>query len=212
MRQKTAAGTQYVLFITKITDYERKLTMEIFDLVLLSLGLAMDAFAVSVTNGMTIHKIKLKQAGVIALTYGVFQGIMPVVGYALGIGFSAYMESLSCWVALILLCAIGMKMIYEGFKCTREGTCKLRPFVLSLVLTQAVATSIDALMVGVTFVAVRAPLFIATGTIAAVTALISFSGVYIGKKFGDIFKSKSEILGGGILILIGIKIFLEAKI
>lgn len=184
--------------------------MGFLDLILLAIGLAMDAFAVSVANGMTIYKINPKQACAIALAFGGFQGIMPAVGYALGLGFSVYMESFSCWIALILLCGIGAKMIYEGLKCTREGVCKLRAFTLGLVLTQAVATSMDALMVGVTFAAIKTPLLTAAGTIAAITAMISFSGVYMGKKFGDIFKTKSEILGGGILILIGIKIFIEA--
>ncbi|OQB12406.1 MAG: putative manganese efflux pump MntP [Firmicutes bacterium ADurb.Bin193] len=180
--------------------------MGLFDLISIAVGLSMDAFAVSLVNGMTMLKLKARQALVIALFFGFFQGLMPSLGYAAGVGFTKYINAFSHWIALFVLLIIGGKMVYEGIKCRNEK-CAIKVFCLKLIAIQAVATSIDALMTGVTFAAGGVSLFTAVLIISPITFVISYAGVYVGKKFGDLFKSNSEILGGVILIIIGLKIF-----
>lgn len=183
--------------------------MGIVELLFIAIALSMDAFAVSVTNGMTILKLKVKHSVIIALAFGFSQLLMPILGYYLGMGFEAYINAFAHWIALILLSFIGGKMVIEGIKCKNENKCGIRCFSLKVIIVQAVATSVDALMVGVTFAAMGANLLFSVSMIGIITFLISLSGVYIGKKFGDMLKSKSEILGGIILIIIGLKIFIE---
>ncbi len=183
--------------------------MKLIDLVLIALGLSMDAFAVSVTDGMTLIRLKTWNRFVIALFFGAFQALMPVFGYYLGQGFEYYIKTFAHWVALALLLLIGVRMLIEGRRCETDNNCKLKVFSLKLIAVQAVATSIDALMVGITFAAMDVSLAFSVAVIGLITFAMSIVGVYTGKKFGCLLKSKSEFAGGCILIAIGIKIFVE---
>lgn len=182
--------------------------MKQVDLLLIAVGLSMDAFAVAVTNGMTMPRLRLKHYLIISLAFGFFQGLMPSLGYFLGHRLEFFINTFAHWTALILLAAIGGKMIVEGVRCKNEE-CRIKCFSLKLVIIQAVATSIDALMAGVTFAAMHVTLSFSVSVIAVTTFLISFAGVLMGKKFGGMLKAKSEIFGGAILVLIGLKIFFE---
>ncbi len=177
--------------------------------VMLGFGLAMDAFSVSVSDGMLLGKIKLKNAAKIALFFGFFQFLMPVLGYLAGTTFSGIIEAYDHWVAFALLGIIGGKMIFEAFSEKDEDTPKANPLGFKTLLILAVATSIDALAVGITFATINTPVLISSAIIGIVTFFISLSGVYLGSKCGDIFGNKAEIAGGVILILIGAKILIE---
>lgn len=186
--------------------------MGLIEIFLIGIGLAMDAFAVSICKGLNMRKFNLKQAGIIALFFGGFQAFMPFLGWALGKQFEKYITSVDHWIAFFLLSIIGGKMIYESLKKDDgdEGEDEdLDRFSLKNILILSVATSIDALAVGITFaflnVNIVEPIFI----IGVVTLLISFIGVVIGNKFGSKIGGKSELLGGIILCLIGIKILFE---
>lgn len=185
--------------------------MDFFELFLVAVGLSMDAFAVSVTNGMCMRKILWKRVLLIAAAFGIFQGLMPLLGFLLGSAFSSFIESIDHYVALVLLAAIGAKMIFEALKKPKEGeSCETAAsLTIPALLLQAVATSIDALVVGVSFAAVRVDIIPAVLFIAAVTFLICVFGCLVGKRFGELFSSGAEIFGGVILIILGIKIFLE---
>lgn len=176
----------------------------------IGLGLAMDAFSVSLTNGLCIKNIKMKDAFLIAFFYGFFQFIMPVIGFFAASIFKGYIEKVDHWVAFVLLFLIGIKMISEALEkrkeCSKDEEKKLSLKVLTL---QAVATSIDALAVGVGFVALKLPVFSSCILIGVITFILCFLGVFIGKKAGNIFKGKAEIIGGIILIAIGSKILIE---
>lgn len=199
--------------------------MNLLSLILTAFGLSMDAFAVSITNGMRMKKITNNNAAKIALYMGGFQGVMPVIGWALGLGFKDYITSVDHWIALILLSIIGGKMIYEAVQEkrhpeegketeTNDGDDDLKNNDEELVsnkelLLLAVATSIDALAVGVSFAFLNISILSSASIIAIITFTMCFIGVKIGKKCGSFLKDKAEIIGGIILILIGINIFLE---
>lgn len=180
--------------------------MSIVEIVLLAIGLSMDACAVSATNGLCYKQLKLKHIISIGLAFGIFQGIMPLIGSLAGTLFTGQIESVDHWIALILLGFIGGKMIYDSFK-KEEKQCKV--FSFTLLLAQAIATSIDALAVGISLAAVKADIFTAAAIIAGITCVLSIAFVYIGRRLGDKLNSKAEIFGGTILILIGLKIFIE---
>lgn len=178
----------------------------------LALGLSMDAFAVSVSDGICYQKEK-KKLVIAAISFGVFQALMPLLGYLAGAVFSSYVESVDHWIALILLGFLGGKMLGEAIKNLRhpEGEACAVSFTYKLILTQSVATSIDALAAGVTL-AVAYPNtnpFLAVALIGAVTAICCLFGAFAGKKFGALMKDKAAVFGGLILIAIGIKIFVE---
>lgn len=183
--------------------------MNIIEILSIAVGLSMDAFAVSICGGMNCKKTKIKNALKVGLCFGIFQALMPFIGwFAAGSLFSKYIEKFDEWIALILLCFIGGKMLYDGiFKQDDEDCININDFKTLLVL--GIATSIDALMVGITFVTSYKSIEILTplAIIGFTTFLISFFGVYFGKKSGDILGNKSTIAGGIILILIGLKIF-----
>ena len=182
--------------------------MGYFEIILIGIGLSMDAVAVSMTNGMCLKQMHVKHAFVTALAFGLFQGIMPLIGYFAGSVFAEKVNAIDHWLALILLGFIGGKMVYEAVKSDEDHTvCKVLTF--RLLLVQAIATSIDALAVGVSFAALTVNIISSVCIIAATTFILSFIAVYIGKKFGDLLKQKAEIVGGIILILIGLKIFVE---
>lgn len=185
--------------------------MELFmELFLIGVGLSMDAFAVSVCKGLGMSKVNKKQTLLIGLFFGGFQAFMPFVGWVLGTQFKQYITAFDHWVAFILLSFIGGKMIWEVFhpdEDMEEG--KDQPFLLKELLMLAIATSIDALAVGIIFALQQYPILEAISIIGVVTFLLSVLGVYIGNFFGSRYKNKAELAGGIILIGIGLKILLE---
>lgn len=187
--------------------------MSVLSLLLIAIGLSMDAFAVSVTKGMTIKDIKFKDSIKIAVYFGIFQGLMPVIGWVLGIGFKDYITSLDHWIALILLSILGGKMIYEAVKSKGKEDKEEEKCVQAIdnkqIILLAIATSIDALAVGISFAFLDTSIIMASSIIAIITFFICSMGVTIGKKFGDLVSSKAEIIGGVILIVIGVRIFIE---
>lgn len=190
--------------------------MGIIELLLLAVGLSMDAFAVSIGNGLTMKKSSIKAALAIAFSFGLFQALMPTVGYFLGSAFENVIKEFDHYIALLFLGFIGGKMIFDGIKEIREKRSgkgeEEKPFKLSFgtLLIQAVATSIDALIVGVSFAALPdVNIWAAVSLIGVTTFTISIFGVFFGKKFGQLLGSKAEIFGGLILVGIGIKVFVE---
>lgn len=183
--------------------------MGIIGLILLSAGLAMDAFSVAVCKGLSMKKLNIRSGIIIALFFGVFQGAMPLIGYFLGSRFSGYINSVSHWVAFILLGIIGGKMIWEAFHDEETETETEYKLALGELTVLSVATSIDALAVGIVFAAAKVNLILSVIMIAVITFVISFAGVVIGNKFGSRFEKKAEITGGVILILIGLKMLLD---
>jgi len=181
--------------------------MNILEIVLIGVGLAMDAFAVSICKGLSMQKMSLKKAVIIAVYFGGFQALMPVIGYFLGSAFSGFVGKVDHWIAFGLLAIIGINMIVESFK-NEENKLNDRTDVKTM-LALAVATSIDALAVGITFALFDNNIFLEAAIIGVVTFIISFAGVKIGNVFGDKWGSKAEFVGGCILILIGLKILLE---
>lgn len=183
--------------------------MIFFEIILISIGLAMDAFAVAICKGLNMRKIDYRQAIIIALYFGFFQGIMPLIGWLLGVQFQQYITAFDHWIAFILLSFLGGKMIYEAIKSKSEECCKEVPFKHRDIFVLAIATSIDALAVGVSFAFLKVDIISSVITIGVITLILSFIGVIIGNKFGVKFKSKAEIFGGVVLILMGLKILLE---
>lgn len=167
----------------------------------------MDAFAVSVCKGLSVRTIKLRHIIATGLWFGGFQALMPLVGYYVGIHFADVVSCVDHWIAFVLLGFIGGNMIKESFSAEDEHVDP--DFTFRTMLTMAVATSIDALAVGVSFAFLRMEIWLSVLLIGLVTALFSMAGVKIGNVFGSRFKSKAEFLGGFILIFIGIKILLE---
>lgn len=174
---------------------------------LTGIGLAMDAFAVAVCKGLKMQRLNYKHMGLIALFFGGFQALMPLIGWALGKSFEAYIKNIDHWLAFGLLLFIGGKMALESFKEDDEDCCD--KFDIKELIAMAIATSIDALAVGIAFALQKINIFIAITVIGVVTFLLSALGVLIGHKFGAVYKSKAELAGGIILILIGVKILLE---
>ena len=181
--------------------------MSILEILLIAVGLAMDAFAVAICKGLSMKKINLKKTLIIGIYFGLFQAIMPAVGYFLGSFFENLVIQVDHWIAFILLSVIGINMIKEVFSKDDEQCNDSVDFGTMVVL--AIATSIDALAVGITFAFLKTNIIISALTIGIVTFLISVAGVKIGNKFGDKFEKKSKFAGGLILIFIGLKILLE---
>ena len=184
--------------------------MSITELLLISVGLAMDAFSVSVCKGLSMKKIDLKGGFITALFFGVFQGGMPVLGYFLGSRFTNVVSSFSHWISFGLLAFIGGKMIWEAIQDddNEEGGREYR-LALNELTMLAIATSIDALAVGIVFAAEKTNLLFSVTMIGVITFALSFLGIFIGHKFGSRYEKKAEIAGGIILILIGLKLLLE---
>ena len=184
------------------------LYVEIF---LIGIGLAMDAFAVSICKGLAMSKLNKKQTVIIALYFGGFQALMPLIGWILGIRFQQYIVAVDHWVAFILLAFIGGKMIYEAVKGEEDEAIEVKDASLDhkeLVML-AIATSIDALAVGITFAFLDTPIVPAITIIGITTFIICILGVVVGNFFGSKYKNKAEFAGGLILVLIGSKILLE---
>ena len=181
--------------------------MGFLEIVVISVGLAMDAFAVSVCKGLSMKKMNWKSAVIIAFYFGIFQAVMPVIGFFLGNTFRQLVESLDHWIAFILLSIIGGNMIKESFDDELEKRNENVDVKTMLVL--AIATSIDALAVGITFAFFETNLLLSILMIGFITFFISLAGVKIGNRFGDKFQNKAELTGGIILIVIGLKILLQ---
>ncbi|MCH5251922.1 MAG: manganese efflux pump [Lachnospiraceae bacterium] len=181
--------------------------MEIWELLLLAVGLSMDAFAVSICKGLSVSKLKIRHAFIVGVYFGGFQAAMPLIGYLLGKQFQALIVSVDHWIAFGLLLLIGANMIREALsEEEEEGNAS---FAFRTMLPLAVATSIDALAVGVTFAFLEVSIFPAISVIGITTFLLSAAGIKIGNIFGAKYQKKAEIFGGVVLILLGVKILLE---
>ena len=176
--------------------------------VLLALGLSADAFAVSLSSGLTIRHMKINKALKIALFFGVFQALMPVIGWLAGLSFRGLILAFDHWVAFGLLSFLGGRMIYAANQ-EESDEKKINPLDSYTLLTLSVATSIDALAVGLGFSVLKTSILAAVTTIGFITFFLSFIGVFIGHKFGNLCQKQIEILGGAILIIIGCKILIE---
>ena len=200
--------------INRRTLGKREKNMVLFiEILLIGVGLSMDAFAVSICKGLGMTKVNRKQALTIGLYFGGFQALMPFIGYMLGIRFEKYITSIDHWIAFILLGFIGGKMVYEAVKEKDDDAVVEKDLALNQgeMLLLAIATSIDALAVGIMFAFTYDSLNIywAIAIIGLTTFVLSIIGVIVGNFFGNKYKKKSEIAGGSILILIGVKILLE---
>ena len=179
----------------------------VIELFLLGVGLSMDAFAVSVCKGLGMKKLNKKQSLIFGLYFGGFQALMPAIGYILGAQFQEAIASIDHWIAFVLLALIGGNMIHEALDNDEEEADASLDVKTMFLL--AVATSIDALAIGITFAFLKVNIIPAVCFIGIVTFIISFAGVKIGNVFGARYKNKAEIVGGIILILLGLKILLE---
>lgn len=200
--------------------------MSIITIILTAFALAMDAFAVSITKGMTLKKLTKGTAIKIALFFGVFQAAMPLIGWILGISFQSYIKAIDHWIALILLSILGGKMIYEFYEGRKEKKLeedaenevsstlesegnKIYEISNKELTTLAIATSIDALAIGISFAFLNVNIISSSLIIGIITFMLCFIGVITGRKVGGVFKDYAELIGGVILILIGINIFNE---
>ena len=181
--------------------------MHIAEILIIAVGVSMDAFAVSICKGLSVRTLQPKHAALTALWFGGFQALMPLIGYFLGVSFTDFVSSVDHWIAFILLGIIGGNMIKESFY---DDECEYSPdFSIKAMFPLAVATSIDALAIGVSLAFLRVDIWSAVLLIGLVTGAFSAAGVYLGKFFGCRYKSKAEFAGGIILILMGLKILLE---
>ena len=181
--------------------------MGLIELCILSIGLAMDAFAVSVCKGLSMARMKWKNAIIIGAYFGYFQALMPVLGYLLGYNFQDRISNIDHWIAFILLGVIGINMIKEAV--SKENDVHNDSVKFKDMIVLAVATSIDALAVGITFAFLNVNLILAISLIGIITFIISVLGVKVGNIFGDKYEKKAEFAGGIILIFLGIKILVE---
>lgn len=181
--------------------------MGFLELFLIGVGLSMDAFAVAICRGLKMTKLNYRQMSVIALFFGGFQALMPFIGWLLGSQFEQYIVKFDHWIAFVLLGFIGGKMIVEAFGKDDEDCCDELNIKELFVL--AIATSIDALAVGITFAFLKVQIGVAVSIIGVTTFILSAVGVAVGHHFGARYKQKAELAGGIILILIGLKILLE---
>lgn len=185
--------------------------MGILELLLIGVGLSMDAFAVAICQGLCMPKLNWRHGAVIALFFGGFQALMPLIGWVLGSQFAGYIQNIDHWVAFVLLVLIGGNMVREALSpeeeevaCSVESKLDYKQLFL-----MAVATSIDALAVGVTFAFLEVPIIPAISIIGCTTFCLSLVGVVVGNFFGTRYKKRAELSGGIILILLGAKILLE---
>ena len=181
--------------------------MTILEILLIAIGLAMDAFAVSICKGLSMKKMNWKKALIVGAYFGIFQALMPIMGYFLGSTFEDLVTHIDHWIAFVLLVAIGGNMLKEAFANNSENCNDNVDFKTMSIL--AIATSIDALAIGITFAFLQVNIWTSAIIIGIVTFAISIIGVKIGNKFGDRYERRAEIVGGFILIFMGIKILLE---
>lgn len=181
--------------------------MGILSILVIAVGLAMDAFAVAICKGLSMKKMNWSKALIVGGYFGFFQAVMPIIGYLLGVGFHEKVTSVDHWFAFILLSAIGINMIKEAL--SKEEDCKNDRVDFKEMVVLAIATSIDALAVGITMAFLDVNIITAVLAIGIITFIISVIGVKIGNIFGDKYEKKAEFIGGVILILMGLKILLE---
>jgi len=181
--------------------------MNLITVLFIAFGLSMDAFAVSITSGLAISRLRISHAMRIALFFGLFQAVMPIVGWLAGMGLRDIISGVDHWIAFVLLTVIGIKMIFESSKMKEDKASD--PLDVYTLLILSVATSIDALAVGLSLSVLNVAIITPVVIIGITTFLFSFAGVYIGKRVGHLFESKIELAGDLILIGIGIKILAE---
>jgi len=182
--------------------------MSFTEIILIAIGLSMDAFAVSITLGLSVSRLKTKEYLIPGIYFGFFQALMPFIGYYTGALFSDKIQNLEHWIAFVLLGFIGGKMIKESFSKDEEINSE-NPFGIVKMLLLAIATSIDALAVGITFAFFKINIYTAIIIIGLTTFVISIGGVIAGNIFGAKYKSKAEFFGGVVLVLLGLKILIE---
>ena len=182
--------------------------MGLLEIILIAIGLSMDTFAVSITLGLSVKKLNVKQLLLPGIYFGLFQAIMPLIGYVAGINFTGKIQYLDHWVAFLLLGFIGGKMIKNSFSKEEEKVSE-NSFLFMALLLLAIATSIDAFAVGITFSFFNVNVFTTIIIIGLITLIISIVGVKIGNVFGTKYKSKAEFIGGVVLIIIGLRILIE---
>jgi len=182
--------------------------MGLTEIIIIAIGLSMDAFAVSITLGLSVKKPKIKEILIPGIYFGFFQMLMPLIGYLAGINFAGKIQNSDHWVAFVLLGIIGGKMIKESF-CDDDDKVNENSFLFLKMLLLAIATSIDALAVGITFAFFEINILKTIIIIGLTTFVISICGVKIGNIFGTKFKSKAEFIGGAVLIILGFKILIE---
>lgn len=180
--------------------------MSVWELFILAVGLSMDAFAVSICKGLSVKSLKPRHMVIAGLYFGGFQALMPLIGYLLGVQFQSLIQEFDHWIAFVLLVLIGVSMIRESRECPDELNDS---FSFKTMLPLAVATSIDALAVGVTFAFLQVSILPAVSFIGVTTFVFSAAGIRIGNLFGAKYKSRAELVGGLVLILMGVKILLE---
>ena len=185
--------------------------MDWIQLILIAVSLSMDAFAVALCKGLCMKKINYRHAGVIALAFGFFQAAMPLIGWFLGKQFERFITPIDHWIAFVLLGYIGGKMIWDALHEDNEGqACPVdQKLDMKELLIMAVATSIDALAVGITFAFLQVSIVPSVCAIGLITFGLSFVGVVVGNRFGNRFQSKAQLAGGTVLVLIGLRILLE---
>lgn len=192
--------------------------MPFWELFIIAVGLSMDAFAMSVCRGLQMRVLRLSHTFVIALTFGVFQALMPLIGHALGQQFSSLIEAWDHWIAFLLLAFIGGKMLFDAFTekndaqktgAPKDGAKPTEALCMRELCAMALATSIDALAVGITFACLRVPVFRAVTVIGTVTFAVTALGVFLGHVYGEKHQKKAMLAGGMILVGIGIKILIE---
>ena len=179
--------------------------MNLIELILIAIGLSMDAFAVAICKGITLKKTTVKEAAIVALFFGGFQALMPIIGYYIGESFHGFIESFSYFIAAALLIILGLRMIKQS----REEKDTVKGLDFKNLIVLSIATSIDSLAVGISFSFVNVSLIPAVIVIGLITFIISYIGVKSGSFFGMRFQSWAEIFGGIVLILIGLKVLLE---
>ena len=183
--------------------------MSLISVVLIAAALATDAFSVAVSKGLCCEKSAFANAMKTGVVFGLFQGLMPFIGWLTGSRVTTYISAYSGYAGFIILCFIGVKMIYEAFHPSEDGCPHASDTSLKTLLVLGIATSIDALAVGITFAFLQINIWGAISIIGVTTFILSFLGVMVGNRFGVRYKQKAEITGGVILVLIGLKILLE---
>ena len=182
--------------------------MHFLELIIIAVGVSMDAFAVSICKGLSVRRLRPNHMLSAAVWFGGFQALMPLIGYFMGITFADYVSNVDHWIAFVLLAIIGGKMVKEAFE--KDEDCDYNPdFSFKTMLMLAIATSIDALAVGVSFACLKVDVWTSVIVIGLMTGAFSAFGVLLGNVFGNRFKSQAEFAGGFILVAIGVKILLE---
>lgn len=181
--------------------------MTIAEIILIAVGLSMDAFAVAIGKGLSVARADMRKATITGVWFGGFQALMPIIGYFLGVSFAGFVENVDHWIAFGLLWLIGLNMIHESLsKSCEKSDADFSPRAM---FPLAIATSIDALAIGVSLSFLSEPIAPAAATIGITTFIFSAIGLYIGNAFGCRYKSKAEFLGGAVLMIIGLKILIE---